>query len=99
MKISVADEKKRVEEQRRILEENIADFQVHEKTFPFPKHRLLKKKKICRGARHSLRLSAWAAGAATTPSLWASWARRSDEKCSPEEKGEREGEEAGSRAP
>ena len=28
MKISVSDEKKRVEEQRRILEENIADFQV-----------------------------------------------------------------------
>ena len=26
MKISVADEKKRVEEQRRILEDNIADF-------------------------------------------------------------------------
>ncbi len=44
MKISVADEKKRVEEQRRILEENIADFQVHEKTFPFPKYRFKKKK-------------------------------------------------------
>ena len=28
MKISVSEEKKRVEEQRRILEENIADFQV-----------------------------------------------------------------------
>ena len=27
MKISVSDEKKRVEEQRRILEENMADFQ------------------------------------------------------------------------
>ncbi len=46
MKISVADEKKRVEEQRRILEENIADFQVHEKTLPFPKYMLLKTKKI-----------------------------------------------------
>ncbi len=45
MKISVADEKKRVEEQRRILEENIADFQVHEKTFPFPKYRGFLKKK------------------------------------------------------
>ncbi len=46
MKISVADEKKRVEEQRRILEENIADFQVHEKTFLFPKYRVFLKKKI-----------------------------------------------------
>ena len=28
MKISVSEEKKRVDEQRRMLEENIADFQV-----------------------------------------------------------------------
>ena len=32
MKISVSDEKKRVEEQRRLLEENIADFQVGSRT-------------------------------------------------------------------